>query len=182
MMCSSLFGCGKKETKEQDTAMGHYMEEEMLLPDDIQSIYDIELMEDDSLWMAAFTDDYYIFSSEDKGKSWKKLYSLEEDTVLSGYITDKPLDVYDSSAHPQQYLLHYYYDPDIPSMPEEELKIKEENLSVLRKMAATDAGKNMMHEGFHCDNPAQYTREWFSWANAMYAELVLGYLGYEIKK
>ncbi|MDC7288988.1 glycoside hydrolase family 125 protein [Blautia schinkii] len=60
-------------------------------------------------------------------------------------------------------------------------KTKEEKLAVLKNMAATDGGKSMMHEGFDCDDPARYTREWFSWANAMYAELVLSYLGYEIK-
>lgn len=59
---------------------------------------------------------------------------------------------------------------------------REEKLAVLKNMAATDAGKGMMHEGFDCDDPARYTREWFSWANAMYAELALACLGYEIKK
>ncbi|MDO4274052.1 MAG: glycoside hydrolase family 125 protein [Eubacteriales bacterium] len=57
---------------------------------------------------------------------------------------------------------------------------KEEKLKILRKMADTDGGKNMMHEGFDCDDPAHYTREWFSWANAMYAELLLSCMGYEI--
>jgi meiotically up-regulated gene 157 (Mug157) protein len=32
-----------------------------------------------------------------------------------------------------------------------------------------------MHESFHCDRPQRYTREWFSWADAMYCELVLEY-------
>ena len=44
----------------------------------------------------------------------------------------------------------------------------------------TDAGKGMMHEGFDKNNPSHYTREWFSWANAMYSEMVLNYLGYEL--
>lgn len=58
----------------------------------------------------------------------------------------------------------------------------EEKLAVLRKMAETEGGKGMMHEGFHCDEPSRYTREWFSWANAMYAELLLSVMGYEIEK
>lgn len=57
---------------------------------------------------------------------------------------------------------------------------KEEKLEVLRKMASTEGGKGMMHEGFFCDDASHYTREWFSWANAMYAELLLSYLGYQI--
>lgn len=59
---------------------------------------------------------------------------------------------------------------------------REEKLAVLRKMAETEGGKGMMHEGFHCDEPSRYTREWFSWANAMYAELLLSVIGYSIEK
>ncbi len=32
-----------------------------------------------------------------------------------------------------------------------------------------------MHEGFHADDPAQFTRPWFAWANAMFSEFVLAY-------
>ncbi len=32
------------------------------------------------------------------------------------------------------------------------------------------------------DDPTQYTREWFSWANAMFCELVLDYCGYKVKR
>ena len=52
---------------------------------------------------------------------------------------------------------------------------KEEKLAVLNTMKNTDAGKYMMHEGFDVNDPANYTREWFSWANAMFCELVLDY-------
>lgn len=45
----------------------------------------------------------------------------------------------------------------------------------------TDAGTYMMHEGVYAEDAAQYTREWFSWANAMFSELVLSYCGYEVK-
>ena len=54
-------------------------------------------------------------------------------------------------------------------------KTAAEKLAVLRTMAATDAGTNMMHEGFHKDDPAKFTREWFSWANSMFCELALDY-------
>lgn len=53
---------------------------------------------------------------------------------------------------------------------------------ILYVMAGTDGGKKMMHEGFNADDPSRYTREWFSWANAMFCELVLDYCGYEIKR
>ena len=59
---------------------------------------------------------------------------------------------------------------------------KEKKHEVILRMAETDGGKGLMHEGFHVDNPEKYTREWFSWANAMFCELVLQYCGYEVLK
>lgn len=41
----------------------------------------------------------------------------------------------------------------------------------------TDAGTNLMHEGFHADNPARFTRPWFAWANALFSEFVLASCG-----
>lgn len=57
-------------------------------------------------------------------------------------------------------------------------KDKNEKLHILKKMVETDANTGLMHEGFHVDNPNEYTREWFSWANALFCELVLEYCGY----
>ena len=59
---------------------------------------------------------------------------------------------------------------------------REEKLRILKNMADTTGGKGMMHEGFCKDDDTKYTREWFSWANAMYAELFLDYLGYTLEK
>ena len=39
---------------------------------------------------------------------------------------------------------------------------REEKLRLLQLMRDTDGGKGMMHEGFHVDDPAKYTRQWFS--------------------
>jgi meiotically up-regulated gene 157 (Mug157) protein len=50
---------------------------------------------------------------------------------------------------------------------------KEEKNRLLELLAATDAGTGMMHEGFHADDPEKYTREWFSWANMLFCELIL---------
>ena len=33
-----------------------------------------------------------------------------------------------------------------------------------------------MHESFHVDDPATFTRPWFGWANSLFAEAVLRYL------
>lgn len=58
---------------------------------------------------------------------------------------------------------------------------KEEKMAILKVLEETDGGKALMHEGFCVDDPSKYTREWFSWANAMFSELVLDYCGYRVK-
>ena len=35
-----------------------------------------------------------------------------------------------------------------------------------------DAGTLLMHEGVHKDDPAQFTRPWFAWANSIFSEFV----------
>ncbi len=57
-----------------------------------------------------------------------------------------------------------------------------EKLRLLQLLAHNTAGTNMMHEGFDVENPANFTREWFSWANMMYCELLLDYLGLQVKQ
>ena len=57
-----------------------------------------------------------------------------------------------------------------------------EKLQLLNLMADTDADAGMMHEGFLADDPQQYTREWFSWANMMYCELLMDYCGIRVRR
>lgn len=54
---------------------------------------------------------------------------------------------------------------------------REEKKRILDILADTDGGTGAMHEGFCKDDPSKYTREWFSWANAMFCELILDYCG-----
>ena len=35
-----------------------------------------------------------------------------------------------------------------------------------------DAGTLLMHEGVHKDDPQQFTRPWFAWANSIFSEFV----------
>jgi len=36
-------------------------------------------------------------------------------------------------------------------------------------LTSTDAGTGFMHESFDADNPEKFTREWFAWANTLFA-------------
>lgn len=58
----------------------------------------------------------------------------------------------------------------------------EEKENILRMLSETDAGTGLMHESVHVDHPEKYTREWFSWANALFCEWILGICGYEVVK
>ena len=43
---------------------------------------------------------------------------------------------------------------------------------ILRMLETTDGGTGYMHEGFDANNPDTFTRSWFSWSCALFAELV----------
>lgn len=49
---------------------------------------------------------------------------------------------------------------------------KAERKRCFETLTSTDADCLVMHEGFHCDDPAQYTRPWFCWANTLFAMAV----------
>jgi len=48
-----------------------------------------------------------------------------------------------------------------------------EAASCLATLKAAHAGTGFMHEAFHKDDPARYTRSWFAWANTLFGELIL---------
>lgn len=43
----------------------------------------------------------------------------------------------------------------------------------LTTLMKTDAGTGFMHESFHKDDPAKFTRAWFAWQNTLFGELIL---------
>ncbi len=45
--------------------------------------------------------------------------------------------------------------------------------TALRTLRDTTAGTHYMHEAFQMDDPANYTRPWFAWANTLFGELIL---------
>lgn len=51
-------------------------------------------------------------------------------------------------------------------------KTDEEMLDMIAVLEATDADTGFMHEGFHSDDPAVFTRKWFAWSNSLFSQLV----------
>lgn len=47
-----------------------------------------------------------------------------------------------------------------------------EKRELLDMIASTDAGTGYLHEGFDANNPSNYTRDWFTWPNSLYAEFI----------
>ena len=48
-----------------------------------------------------------------------------------------------------------------------------EILDCLKLLECSSADTGYMHEGFDPDNPADFSRAWFAWANSIFAELLL---------
>ncbi|MCA9241448.1 MAG: glycoside hydrolase family 125 protein [Planctomycetales bacterium] len=49
----------------------------------------------------------------------------------------------------------------------------EEITECLTMLKHTHAGTGFMHEAFNKDDPADYTRDWFAWANTLFGELIV---------
>lgn len=49
----------------------------------------------------------------------------------------------------------------------------EECKMLLDTFVNSDAGTGFVHEGFHKDDPAKFTRPWFAWSNSIFSEFVL---------
>lgn len=50
---------------------------------------------------------------------------------------------------------------------------EQEVLSCVHQLKATHAGSGFMHESFNKDNPLDFSRKWFAWANTLFGELLL---------
>lgn len=59
---------------------------------------------------------------------------------------------------------------------------KVEKERILDSLVANDGGTHLMHEGFDVNDPTKYTREWFSWANMMFCELVMDYFDIRVAR
>jgi hypothetical protein len=48
-----------------------------------------------------------------------------------------------------------------------------EILACLRVIKNTHAGTGFIHESFHVNDPKDFSRSWFAWANTLFGELIL---------
>ena len=48
----------------------------------------------------------------------------------------------------------------------------EEKREMLDMIVNTDGGTGYLHEGFNVDNPNEFTREWFTWPDSLFAEFI----------
>ncbi|HET8844894.1 MAG TPA: glycoside hydrolase family 125 protein, partial [Ktedonobacteraceae bacterium] len=52
----------------------------------------------------------------------------------------------------------------------------QEQEALVNLLVETTAGTGYMHESFHIDDPAIFTRSWFAWANSLFSEFLLSWL------
>ncbi|MFL2099802.1 glycoside hydrolase family 125 protein [Desemzia sp. FAM 24101] len=109
------------------------------------------------------------------------VYVNTRETILSSenpyYYSGSEASGIGSSHTPEDYIWHL-------SLAMEGLTSdnKEDKKRLLDTLVKTDGGKKAMHEGFHKNDSTQYTREWFSWPNMLFCELMLDYFGYTIER
>ncbi len=48
----------------------------------------------------------------------------------------------------------------------------EERLAAVHLLGSSHAGTYLAHESFDPDDPTQFTRPWFAWANSLVGELL----------
>ena len=51
-------------------------------------------------------------------------------------------------------------------------KDKNEMREIIEILKNSDGKTGFMHEGFNADNPNEYTREWFTWSDSLFAEFI----------
>ena len=61
-------------------------------------------------------------------------------------------------------------------------RFESEKRDIVATLLRTDANTGLMHESFNVNSPSEFTREWFSWANMMYCELVLDIVGINLNQ
>jgi meiotically up-regulated gene 157 (Mug157) protein len=53
---------------------------------------------------------------------------------------------------------------------------RNEQRQLLESLLSTTGGTELMHESFNVDNPEQFSRPWFAWANSLFGEFALQWI------
>lgn len=85
------------------------------------------------------------------------------------YYSGKAAHGIGSPHTPPRYIWHIGLSMQILTSTDEN-----EKRECLDMIARTHAGTNFMHEGFDVDNPENFTRPWFAWANTLFAQMLEG--------
>ncbi len=104
-------------------------------------------------------------SSDDATYINTRKFILSEDNPF--YYSGKYASGIGSPHTPPHYIWHIAL-----SMQGLTASTREEALELINTILSTDADCGCMHEGFNVDDPTQFTRAWFAWANSLFAELV----------
>lgn len=94
-------------------------------------------------------------------------FVLSEDNPF--YYSGKVAKGIGSPHTPPRYIWHIGLCMQILTSTDEA-----EKKECLDMIARTHAGTNFMHEGFNVDDPTQFTRPWFAWANTLFAQMLEG--------
>lgn len=109
-----------------------------------------------------------------------ELYLNTRKTLLSDenpfYFSGEVASGIGSEHTPDEYIWHMAIAMEGLTTTDKEFK-----KDVLNRLVQTTGGTGVMHEGFHKDDSTKYTREWFSWPNMLFCELMLDYYGYRLK-
>ncbi|MEI5994398.1 glycoside hydrolase family 125 protein [Candidatus Enterococcus mansonii] len=177
---SEIVACASKVKKEIESGLKKYGQTKNQAG---ESIYAYEV---DGLGNSSIMDDSNIpnlLSAPYLGytTSEDSIYQATRKTILSKenpyFYEGKYAKGIGSSHTPENYVW-----PIALAMEGMTTEDKAEKERILDSLVANDGGTHLMHEGFDVNDPNQYTREWFSWANMMFCELVMDYFDIRVEK
>ena len=122
-----------------------------------------------------------LFDLFENDPEFKSFHLDGQTIVLDDYLEIRPENPYFyqgeyASGLGSSHTFYRYIWPIALSIQGLTTTDKAEKKFLLDQLVACDGGTGVMHESFHVDDPTLYSREWFSWANMMFCELVLDYL------
>lgn len=101
------------------------------------------------------------------------VYYKEENEQPDTYVITGDIDAMwlrDSSAQVWPYLQFVNEDAALKRLIAGVIRHQTKNC--IRLLQNTHAGAGFMHEFFHKDDPAKFSRDWFAWSNTLFGELL----------